>query len=105
MFVARMPPEPASTRNDGVAPGDAPLREATRPNRLFARLAEALALDGAATEILLAGVMTRVDATPLTLTLEQLAAMRPGLLTLIDAVFSDPERQRVRDRLDAVLAP
>ena len=78
---------------------DAGVRERVRPNRLFGALAQALGFTEAMTELLLADLMARFDATPGTLTLVQLWAMRPGLFQVIDGVVPPSDRDAARTRV------
>jgi hypothetical protein len=78
-----------------------PYRFPTSPGRasLFQSLADALGQDTAATEKLVSELLVYVDATPETLTGEQLWGMRAGLLELAENVLPAPRREGARSRL------
>ena len=80
------------------------VREAIRPNRLFIRLAGALEMSVEVTELLVAHLLVRVDATPGTMTPEQLRALRPSLIAVVDTIFPRLHHTAARIRLEELLA-
>ena len=79
------------------------LIETTRPNRRFIRLAEVLELNHLAAEALLADLLTSTDASPATMSKTHIAAMRDGVLEIIETIFPAGDRPTARARLEALL--
>jgi hypothetical protein len=84
-------------------PAIAVARERVRPNPLFRRVAELLqcAHDDACQH--LAPAMTRAEAVPQGFTRDDLAAIAPAVLELIETVVPVEYRQRARDGLRGLL--
>jgi hypothetical protein len=77
--------------------------EVLRPNRLFSKLAMVFGRDARGAHGLLSPLMARADVAPQALTREQLTAMAPGLLEIIETVLPVDEREQARGRLAELL--
>jgi hypothetical protein len=77
--------------------------EVVRPNRLFLKAAAVLGRDADVTYALLAPLMARAEFVPQGLTREQLTALSPGLLEIIETTLPFDERDPARDRLCKLL--
>ena len=78
-------------------------RERVRPNPLFRRVADLLQLahDDACKQ--LAPALIRAEATPHSFTRENLVAMSPAILDVIETAMPAESRQEARDRLCRLL--
>jgi hypothetical protein len=85
----------------------APLRvsEVVRPTPLFLRLATVLGLDDDAISDAVLELLASTDAVPQSLTHDQLVAVAPGLLAIIETLLPDTSRQLARDALCVLLQP
>jgi hypothetical protein len=78
-------------------------RERVRPNPLFRRVAELLECAHEDARRRLSPAMNRAEATPQAFTRDDLAAIAPAVLELIETVVPVEHRQRARDGLRALL--
>jgi hypothetical protein len=80
-----------------------PVHERVRPNRLFLRVAALLGRDPATVVTWLSAALRRADAAPQAFTREQLRAVSPSLLELIETELTPAEREGARDGLCSLL--